>query len=140
LINRLLLWSTLWALWLLRVFISIDRRTYMLLSLGSLQTLLARIGMMRAQAVYLKAKDSCPAYQKFLKAEGYKEPGSWKLSQLPIMTKENYVKKYSIEERCYDGKMPASGVVIDESSGSSASRITGSAAPKSVRMSNIFCS
>jgi phenylacetate-CoA ligase len=119
LINRLLLWSTLWALWLLRVFISIDRRTYMLLSLGSLQKLLARIGMMRAQAVYLKAKDSCPAYQKFLKAEGYKEPGSWKLSQLPIMTKENYVKKYSIEERCYDGKMPASGVVIDESSGSS---------------------
>ena len=35
------------------------------------------------------------------------------------MTKENYVKKYSIEERCYDGAIPATGVVIDESSGSS---------------------
>lgn len=35
------------------------------------------------------------------------------------MTKENYVKKYSIEERCYHGHIPAAGVVIDESSGSS---------------------
>jgi len=35
------------------------------------------------------------------------------------MTKENYVKKYKIQERCYDGRIPASGVVIDESSGSS---------------------
>src|SRR5258708_40275608 len=35
------------------------------------------------------------------------------------MTKENYVKKYCIEARCYDGRIPAAGVVIDESSGSS---------------------
>jgi phenylacetate-CoA ligase len=35
------------------------------------------------------------------------------------MTKENYVKKYGLEERCYDGRIPAAGVVIDESSGSS---------------------
>ena len=35
------------------------------------------------------------------------------------MTKENYVKKYGIEERCYHGRIPAAGVVIDESSGSS---------------------
>ena len=118
-LNRLLLWSILWTLWLVRLFISFDRRTYMLLSAGSLQPLLARIGMMRAHAVYLKAKDRCPAYQEFLKAEGYHESSSWKLSRLPVMTKENYVKKFSIEERCYDGRIPASGVVIDESSGSS---------------------
>lgn len=36
-----------------------------------------------------------------------------------MTTKENYVKRYSIEERCYDGRIPSSGVVIDESSGSS---------------------
>ena len=34
------------------------------------------------------------------------------------MTKENYVKKYSIEQRCYGGAIPKAGVVIDESSGS----------------------
>lgn len=91
----------------------------MLLSAGALQPLLARIGMMRAQAVFLKASQSCPAYQKFLLAEAYRNSGSWKLNQLPVMTKENYVKKYSIEERCYNGQIPAAGVVIDESSGSS---------------------
>ncbi|MGH9968722.1 MAG: phenylacetate--CoA ligase family protein [Pyrinomonadaceae bacterium] len=118
-IKHPLLHLSLWGLWLLRKFISIDRRTYMLLSARPLQAFLARIGLMRAHAAFLKASNYCPAYQKFLAAEGYKDPGSWSLSRLPIMTKENYVKKYSIEERCYDGKIPATGVVIDESSGSS---------------------
>jgi len=106
-------------LWLVRIFISIDRRTYLVLSAGPLQKLLARIGMMRAHAAFLKAKDRCPAYQSFLITEGYIKTGPWRLSQVPVMTKENYVKKYSIEERCYDGAIPATGVVIDESSGSS---------------------
>jgi phenylacetate-CoA ligase len=91
----------------------------MLLSAGPLQTVLARIGMMRAHAVFLKASKTCPAYQKFLAAEGFENTGDWKLTQLPVMTKENYVKKYSLEERCYNGQIPAAGVVIDESSGSS---------------------
>jgi phenylacetate-CoA ligase len=91
----------------------------MLLSLGNLQPFLKKIGLLRAHAVYLKAKDRCPAYKDFLKGQGYQKNGRWKLSSLPIMTKENYVKKYSIPERCYDGKLPAAGVVIDESSGSS---------------------
>jgi phenylacetate-CoA ligase len=119
LINRLVLTATLWCLWLVRKFISRDRRTYMVLSAGRLQPLLARIGYMRAEATYLKAKDTCPAYQKFLAASGYVEHKRWTLGSLPVMTKENYVKKYSIQERCYHGKIPASGVVIDESSGSS---------------------
>ena len=118
-LKRILLKPTLWLLWLLRIFISIDRRTYMLLSVGPIQPLLARIGMMRAHAVFLKAKDCCPAYQNFLTAEGYKNSIAWKLDRLPVMTKENYVKKFSIEERCYHGRIPAAGVVIDESSGSS---------------------
>jgi phenylacetate-CoA ligase len=100
------------------VFISLDRRTYLVLSAGPLQSLLVRIGKWRAHAVFLKAQARCPAYRKFLEAEGYRER-SWDLTRLPVMTKENYVKKYSIEERCYDGAIPASGVVIDESSGSS---------------------
>ena len=74
---------------------------------------------MRAQAVFLKARDRCPAYQRFLENEGYKDSRGWKLSDVPVMTKENYVKVYSIEARCYDGLIPAAGVVIDESSGSS---------------------
>jgi phenylacetate-CoA ligase len=119
LLNRFVIWSSLWILYLLRWFISIDRRTYMMLSAPALQPFLARVGMMRAQAVFLKAKDRCPAYRQFLQSENYTSARPWKLSNLPVMTKENYVKKYSIEDRCYDGRIPAAGVVIDESSGSS---------------------
>jgi phenylacetate-CoA ligase len=90
----------------------------MLLSAGALQPLLARIGMLRAHAVYLKAKDCCPAYRAFLASENVQN-GRWRLSDLPITTKENYVKKYSLADRCYYGRLPSKGVVIDESSGSS---------------------
>lgn len=119
LIDRLLIGVTLWVLWIVRRIISFDERAYLLLSLGRLQPLLAKIGMLRAHAVYLKAKDHCPAYRAFLESEGYRQNGHWRLSALPITTKKNYVKKYSILERCYYGKLPAAGVVIDESSGSS---------------------
>ena len=54
----------------------------------------------------------------FLEAEGYQNKATWKLADVPIMTKENYVKRYSLEERCYNGAIPRAGVVIDESSGS----------------------
>jgi phenylacetate-coenzyme A ligase PaaK-like adenylate-forming protein len=118
LIDRLLTGATLWLLWIIRRIISLDRRAYMVLSAGALQNLLARIGMLRAHAVYLKAKECCPAYRDFLASEGVRD-GRWTLSDLPITTKENYIKKYSIVERCYHGRLPAKGVVIDESSGSS---------------------
>lgn len=118
-IDRLLTGATLWLLWIVRRIISLDRRAYMMLSAGALQPLLSKIGMLRAHAVYLKAKDHCPAYRDFLQRESYRPNGRWQLSGLPITTKENYVKKYSIVERCYYGKLPAAGVVIDESSGSS---------------------
>jgi phenylacetate-CoA ligase len=91
----------------------------MVLSVAPLQPWLAKIGMLRAHAVYLKAKDHCPAYCAFLNSEGYRRSGRWNLSDLPITTKENYVKKYPIVERCYYERLPATGVVIDESSGSS---------------------
>ena len=40
-------------------------------------------------------------------------------SGLPVTDKANYVKRFSIEERCRDGRIPPRGVVIDESSGTS---------------------
>jgi phenylacetate-CoA ligase len=119
LLDRIIITLTLWVLWIVRQIISLNPRSYLLLSAGSLQPLLARIGMLRAQAVFLKAVDRCPAYREFLETENYSPRNRWKLAGVPVMTKENYVKKFSIEERCYDGRIPATGVVIDESSGSS---------------------
>ncbi|MFN2578030.1 MAG: hypothetical protein ABR607_10115 [Pyrinomonadaceae bacterium] len=118
-VDRIILTLTLWVLWIVRQIISINPRSYMLLSAGALQPLLARIGLLRAHAAFLKAANRCPAYGAFLKAEKYAQPGRWRLSNVPVMTKENYVKKFGIEERCYEGRIPAAGVVIDESSGSS---------------------
>jgi len=119
LIDRLVTGATLWLLWIIRRLISLDRRAYMLLSAGTLQPLLKRIGLLRARAVYLKASKDCPAYRSFLESEEYREKRGWNLSALPITTKENYVRKYTIADRCYHGKLPGAGVVIDESSGSS---------------------
>ena len=86
-IDRLLTGATLWLLWIIRRIISLDRRAYMLLSAGALQPLLARIGMLRAHAVYLKAKDHCPAYRAFLESDGVSRNGRWKLADMPITTK-----------------------------------------------------
>jgi phenylacetate-CoA ligase len=103
--------------WLRRIA-SVNGRLYMLLHAPTLQPFLVRTGTMRAHALFLKARRRCPAYGMFLEAEGYQSNTVWKLTEVPIMTKENYVKRYSLEERCYDGAIPRAGVVIDESSGS----------------------
>ena len=108
----------LWILWLVRRAISIDGRTYALINAGQLQGFLSHAGRMGAYAAYLKARKTCPAYQDFLEKSGYNESSQWRLESLPVMTKENYVKLYSIEKRCFGGRIPSAGVVIDESSGS----------------------
>jgi len=81
---------------------------------------LDRLGRWQAWAVYRKAERSCPAYRHFLESQGtprVRRFADW--SKIPTTTKENYVKAYSIEERCYGGALPAAGVTIDESAGSS---------------------
>jgi len=92
--------ALLWILWLLRRLISLDGRTYALMNASQLQWFLARVGRLGAHAVYLKARTTCPAYQDFLDKMGYEGKGRWRLDALPEMTKENYIKKYSIEQRC----------------------------------------
>ncbi len=109
----------IYILWLVRRLISFDGRSYLLLFAPQLQPFLAWVARVRSYAVFYKARRTCPAYQKFLEAENYQEIGAWKIENVPVMTKENYVKKYSIEERCFGGRIPAPGTVIDESSGSS---------------------
>ena len=86
----------------------------------SLQPAIEAMGRARALGAYLHAKRHCPAYREFLAAHGGPEVTrvrDW--GRVPITTKENYVKRYSIEARCHGGRIPPQGVVIDESSGSS---------------------
>ncbi len=61
-----------------------------------------------------------PAYIKFLKKNKI-ETNKFSLdfikNSIPITNKKNYIKQYSFEDRCYEGKLPISGN-IDESAGS----------------------
>jgi hypothetical protein len=82
--------------WLRRIA-SVNGRLYMLLHAPTLQPFLVRTGTMRAHALFLKARRRCPAYGMFLEAEGYQSNTVWKLTDVPIMTKENYVKRYSLK-------------------------------------------
>lgn len=115
---ELLLRMELWKLALARRVFLTDKNLFIFLNARELQPLLAAIGRMRAHSVFLKASKRCPAYQRFLVEQSYAAAKQWSLAQVPVMTKENYVKRFSIEERCYDGAIPRAGVVIDESSGS----------------------
>jgi len=83
------------------------------------------IGKWKAWKVFESAKKNTPAYKKFLEEHPESkitikglDPD---LTVIPIMDKESYVKKYSIESRCINGMLPTKGVVIDESSGTSGS-------------------
>ncbi|MFH1641960.1 MAG: hypothetical protein ABIC04_03600 [Nanoarchaeota archaeon] len=68
------------------------------------------------------AANKVPAYKDFL-GKNHINPNSIRGisdfdNKVPEMTKDNYIKKYDIEEICIDGKFPRFGN-IDESAGSS---------------------
>mgnify|MGYP001388528130 FL=1 len=77
----------------------------------------------RAYYEFHKAKNTVPAYKKFLQSKSFNYPNFKglvpQIGGIPVIDKENYIKKYSLEDRCVKGKIPKTGLVIDESSGSS---------------------
>jgi phenylacetate-CoA ligase len=119
-INRVLLRIGLATLATLRRLLQSEPRFFALLGIPILEPVLVWIGKLKAWEVYLKASRACPAYRTLLSdqaASSVKHARAFHL--LPVTTKENYVTKYGIEDRCYGGRIPSRGVVIDESSGSS---------------------
>jgi phenylacetate-CoA ligase len=86
------------------------------------EALLWRIGEWRAWLAFERARGQVPAYRAFTEAHGGEvvlrgfHPD---FSRIPETTKENYVKRFSVEERCVGGRLPLRGAVIDESSGTS---------------------
>jgi len=62
-----------------------------------------------------------PAYKKFLK-ENKINPNKIKtfedVSRIPTVSKDNYLKKYSLEDLCWDGNFDKSSWVISSTSGS----------------------
>ena len=64
-----------------------------------------------------------PAYRDFVDSHGWSDDpslsGPFRLARLPMTDKASYVLRYSIAERCVDGRVPLRGTEMDESSGSS---------------------
>lgn len=81
------------------------------------------LGKIRAVRLYRFAVKRVPAYQHYtskMKLAGPKiTPLSVSLGDIPEMDKASYIKKYPLLEKVIDGKLPQSGVMFDESSGSS---------------------
>lgn len=70
----------------------------------------------RARASFFNARRNVPAYRKFLESHG--QPSPRRFADIPVMTKDGYIKKYPLEETLQGGRLPLRGAVIDESSGS----------------------
>lgn len=77
----------------------------------------------KAYSEFIKAKKNVPAYIEFLISKKFSKPTFNgfipNLNEIPETNKENYVKIFSMSQRCVEGKISTKGVIIDESSGSS---------------------
>jgi phenylacetate-CoA ligase len=110
--------------WLVRV---LARRpsTHQLLLVPGIEPIRWALGRLRAYRTFERSARLVPAYRSFLAEHGCPStlPKGGNLraffASVPIMDKDNYIRRYSITERCTRGRLPRRGVVVDESSGSS---------------------
>ncbi len=97
--------------------------TYKLLFIPGFENLRWWTGRAKVWDIFLKARKRVPAYKDFLNNNEFSKVRfslfNPVLEEIPSIDKENYIKKYTVEEKCIDGIIPSQGVVVDESSGSS---------------------
>lgn len=77
-----------------------------------------RIGRERAIAMARHAARRVPAYRALLEDQAVDPNAIDAMEQLPETDKATYVDRWSLAERCVDGRIPLRGTTIDESSGS----------------------
>lgn len=81
------------------------------------------LGRIRAVRLYRRAKNRVPAYSAHLQQNLHQGPkvsiNHASLGDIPEMDKKSYIKTYPLEDKIWDAKLPTSGVMFDESSGSS---------------------
>lgn len=80
-------------------------------------------GKIRAIRVYRMAAKNVPAYRDYLSKHPHNGPtvtrGIATLGDIPEMDKSQYIKQYPLTETLQYGRLPTTGVMFDESSGSS---------------------
>ena len=80
-------------------------------------TRLERLAYLHAYLTCAWARKRVPAYGSFL-AE-YERVRVLRLDSFPETAKDTYVRRYGFAERCWDGRHPIAGTIVDESAGSS---------------------
>ena len=109
-----------WLIWWIDVGPSVHK--FLLApEIGNFRVFLGRV---RAIRLYRFAKKHVPAYTDFLsKQPAYDKPRITMrradLRGVPEMDKTSYIKQYYLSDKLIDGILPKSGVMLDESSGSS---------------------
>lgn len=81
------------------------------------------LGRIRAVRLYHFAMMRVPAYRDYMSKQQYAGPRiglrGATLGDVPSIDKSSYIKQYFLTEKLRDGVLPAAGVMLDESSGSS---------------------
>lgn len=98
--------------------LSLSDRTRYLLFIPGLEKIRWNVGKLRMWLQFRRMKKHVPAYRSFCE-EITSFPEDQLFHAIPVIDKENYVKRYPIAARCLEGILPMRGVIIDESSGSS---------------------
>jgi phenylacetate-CoA ligase len=123
--RKLLIFTLLRTVRVMRDGLARSENAYKILFIPGGEAIRWRFGKWKAWLAFDKAQREAPAYTSFLKTHRFHEVSlrGWDpmIETIPVTDKESYVKKYSIEARCHGGALPTSGVVIDESSGTSGS-------------------
>lgn len=95
---------------------------YGVLFLSAMRGFREQVGRWKAWRAFENARRNCPAYADLLSKhpEAKVKLVGWTpdFSAIPPQDKPNYIKAYSLAEKCLGGKLPMRGAVIDESSGS----------------------
>ena len=78
-----------------------------------------RIAQSRAAAVFWRARRTVPAYRAFLDETGGIARRFARFEDIPITDKDSYIRRHTLEATCRGGRLPRTGAVLDESSGSS---------------------
>jgi phenylacetate-CoA ligase len=79
------------------------------------------LGRLRAERAAFRAIRRVPAYRRFLRDRDIGADTAWPLGilrSLPETDKRTYIDRYTLEDRCVDGRFTFVGTTIDESSGS----------------------
>jgi phenylacetate-CoA ligase len=82
------------------------------------------LGKIRAVRLYRHAVKKAPAYKDYIQKNGsirgpHVGMNTVSLQDIPEMDKSSYIKQYPLTDKIWHGFLPASGVLFDESSGSS---------------------